>query len=662
MRLLQIILCVVELARADIAPFKHDRAASKKGYGQYTRQTYLSDPGVIGPVAHVTVGPHQGLSPSRYVGWAAFLAEPPTPSRPMLIDAATFSIAWAGPEIEPNVMTPTVQSCRGDNYLTWWSGDYFRTFKQGRFYVANDRYEIIYNFTTADPLTTTDPHEITITPECTALIAVHNTRSINLTTYNNISQGWEMAGQFSEYDLATGKLMFDWSASNHIPDIALETQNVKPGAWHGQNENEPVDWFHLNSVWRDETGNYLVSARHTSTIYYISGVDGAIIWRLGGNYNDFKDMSGGLATSFRLQHYARWLNRDRTLMSLYDNHAADERFDVNEARGSQGMILEIDETARKVWLKANYSSLSSVSNSKGSMQILNDSPVPGNILMGYGSEPGYTELAANGTVLLDVVFGSTAQNYRAVKANWTGRPWWGPKIAPGPGEQDYVFNETSEIFSIRLNNTDGRALPNDTVYFSWNGATEVTCWIVLTSNETTALSIKHDFLAEVSKTGFEDHLHVGADTRYVRAMAIDRQQNVLGVTPILEMSGFILHDGEPAVDLDQASREWKSRGRLRKHAKKALTAFSLFAVCTLIGFMLWPIFRRSIGTPASFLSGIGTFARSLSHRIASNTLQRRGSTTKSSTERSEDAFPLLQTTTEEGGDEDETGEGDPSPR
>jgi hypothetical protein len=35
--------------------------------------------------------------------------------------------------------------------------------------------------------------------------------------------------------------------------------------------DHPYDPFHFNSVDKDELGNYLVSARYTHAVYYISG-------------------------------------------------------------------------------------------------------------------------------------------------------------------------------------------------------------------------------------------------------------------------------------------------------------------------------------------------------------------------------------------------------
>lgn len=65
----------------------------------------------------------------------------------------------------------------------------------------------------------------------------------------------------------------------------------------------------MNSVAKDSKGNYLVSARHYSTIYYISPA-GKIIWQLGGRNSSF---AMGEGATFHYQHDARWVEEGKRL-------------------------------------------------------------------------------------------------------------------------------------------------------------------------------------------------------------------------------------------------------------------------------------------------------------------------------------------------------------
>lgn len=62
------------------------------------------------------------------------------------------------------------------------------------------------------------------------------------------------------------------------------------------------DLSHINSVDKDTDGDFLISARHVSTIYKIAGLTspsglapGEIIWRLGGKRSSFPIMDSEVA-------------------------------------------------------------------------------------------------------------------------------------------------------------------------------------------------------------------------------------------------------------------------------------------------------------------------------------------------------------------------------
>jgi len=68
-------------------------------------------------------------------------------------------------------------------------------------------------------------------------------------------------------------------------------------------------------------GDFLVSARDTNTIYLVSGHDGTIIWRLGGEASSF--LLDGF--NFSRQHYAKFqaINDTVTIISFLENAADD---------------------------------------------------------------------------------------------------------------------------------------------------------------------------------------------------------------------------------------------------------------------------------------------------------------------------------------------------
>lgn len=87
-----------------------------------------------------------------------------------------------------------------------------------------------------------------------------------------------MADNLLELDIATGKLLFEWSSLDHVqPDESVLP--INPGqAGSGYNSSDAWDYFHINSVDKDADGNYLISARDACAIHKINGTDGEIIW------------------------------------------------------------------------------------------------------------------------------------------------------------------------------------------------------------------------------------------------------------------------------------------------------------------------------------------------------------------------------------------------
>ena len=88
----------------------------------------------------------------------------------------------------------------------------------------------------------------------------------------------DMADNLLELDIATGKLLFEWSSLDHVqPDESVLP--INPGqAGSGYNSSDAWDYFHINSVDKDADGNYLISARDACAIHKINGTDGEIIW------------------------------------------------------------------------------------------------------------------------------------------------------------------------------------------------------------------------------------------------------------------------------------------------------------------------------------------------------------------------------------------------
>lgn len=463
-----------------------------------------------------------------------------------------------------------VQKYREEQYLTFWLGDdRIRGHGAGHFYMLNSSYDIVRKIGAVNGQFA-DLHEFLITPEGTALIVIFEVIPFDVRPagrkFNDVWNQYIWDCLIQEVDIATENLVFEWRASEHL-DITTSYKTLIDR--NDGTPTHPYDPFHFNSVEKDSLGNYLVSARYTHAIYYISGSTSKVIWTLGGKNNNFMDLSGGDALNFAWQHDARFISPTAfprlhtpeiadpgvsvVMLSLFDNAAEDWNYDYGPDH-ARGLLLELtystpktgveipklvvhddpsatvktngDPRARdKVKLPSingtnsaysvrvikQYINTNAVrSSSQGSMQVLPPEKYgeDSDVLVGYGINGAASTFSGNGTLLCDMHFGAVSgwekgdvQSYRALKfKGWIGKPRNPPDV-------------------VRK---------GDTVWVSWNGATEVREWVIETSVSGESGN-KWTVVIKTPKRGFETEMtlptqHSGA--KHLRIVALDRDGKV----------------------------------------------------------------------------------------------------------------------------------------
>lgn len=307
-----------------------------------------------------------------------------------------------------------------------------------------------------------DYHEFSITPDDTALITAYTKVPWDLTSRGR-ENGFIWDCVFQELDVTTNRLLFEWRASEHLnfEDMAVDSWTD----WTGT-EDDPWDWFHLNSVEKDVQGNYLISARYTNAITYISGQGGDVLWNLGGKNGDFTDLAEGNATHIVDPHMARWADNG-TAITFFDNIAFWSYEKDKQQTHAIKIALNLETHVAKSLAEFVHPK-GIFAESEGSIQHLDS----GNYLVGYGSAPVYTEFSAHGEFLCDThyaplqaekatLMGLPRHAYRTYKHHWVGFPEEPPKVKL-EGQQLFVsWNGATEVRSWKL---DGRKLPRN----SWS--------------------------------------------------------------------------------------------------------------------------------------------------------------------------------------------------
>ncbi len=414
--------------------------------------------------------------------------EAPTQDAPLIVDSGGEPV-WFHPlqNAEADAFTFEVQTYKGERVLTWWEGVH-TGYGQGEYVIFDQTYREIARLGAANGYEG-DHHEFLITPEDTALITIYSKVEMDLSGVGGPVDGVVLDGIVQELDIQSGKLIFEWHSLDHI---GLEESMYEPSA----ELKGAFDYFHINSIDPIAGGYLLISARRTSAVYKVKKKTGEIIWRLGGKLSDF-DMGAGVRTA--LQHDAR-RHPDGTI-TIFDNG------DVNRVDQSRAIVVEVDEDKMSATLVREYTHPDRVlSDTQGNVQVLPN----GNVFVGWGSAPFFSEFDHRGKLLFHAAFPTEDETYRAFRFQWYGQPTDDPAMVAESGPEDRV-----------------------TIYASWNGATEVTTWQVLAGSAPDQL----EPLASVPSQGFETVITVLTTEPYVGLKAVNSSGRVLGTT-----SAFKLED------------------------------------------------------------------------------------------------------------------------
>jgi Arylsulfotransferase (ASST) len=412
-------------------------------------------------------------------------AGPGTPGL-MILDRAG-GLVWFSPSGSQatELLDLKVQSYQGKPVLTWWEGQVTAGHGQGRVVIADSSYHPIATVSAGQGLAA-DLHEFVISPQDTALITAYKPVAANLSRLGGPAKGVAYSGVVQEIDIASGRVLFEWSSIDHVP----VTDTVTP--FTGGTSKVPFDYFHINSISIAPDGTLLVSARNTSTVYKIARPSGNVVWRLGGRRSSFQL---GPGTRFWFQHHA--LPQGANTLSIFDDGGAPAK----EPR-SRGLLVNLNTSTMRATLERSYVHPTTrlLASFEGSMQVLPG----GRVLIGWGNLPVFSEFTANGTLILDGQYPAGDQTYRVFSAAWTGQPADQPAAAARPG-------------------TGGGSV----VYASWNGATQVARWTVLAGSSPNKLAQAGTRGAH----GFETAITVNSQGPYFAVTANNASGQTLGQSP-----------------------------------------------------------------------------------------------------------------------------------
>jgi Arylsulfotransferase (ASST) len=469
------------IARADTLSYK---PSAHRTHDANEMQHFHSRPDLMPPVVAVTA-----RSPESAPGY--LFAAPyagPGPSGPMIFDEAG-NLVWFDPlKGGTEASDLQVEQYAGRPVLTWWQGYILpQGFGEGEGMIADGSYRQIGRVHAGNGYKA-DLHDFHLTPRNTALLTAFDPVDCNLSSMGGPGGGAVTDSVFQEIDLATGLVRREWHSLDHVGLGDSHSSPVKTSAqW-------PFDFFHINSIDQLSDGRTLLSARNTWALYELNTRTGQVLTRIGGRHSDVK-LSPGVATAF--QHDASVLPNGT--ISIFDNGAVPK---VHPQ--SRGIVVSIDPRAKTDKLVAQYEHPSSLSaGSQGNMQLLEN----GDVFLGWGSEPYFSEFSAGGRLLFDAHMHGSYQSYRSYRFAWTATGQGAPAIA------------------AQASKGGGPV----TVYASWNGDTQAASWRVLAGPSPRQLAP----VAGAARTGFETAIATPGPESYVAAQALDASGAVLATTPTI---------------------------------------------------------------------------------------------------------------------------------
>jgi len=282
---------------------------------------------------------------------------------------------------------------------------------EGKFYLMDSTFTVVDSVGCKNDLQL-DAHDFVVLPNGHYLLLGYETLKMDLSRYNYFNKDHSPGSKeakvkcdvIQELDVEK-KVVFEWHGKDHFQFSDLDPIYM--------NSPVDVDWMHFNAVEDDGEGNILVSSKFLNEITKIRKKDGQIIWRLGGNKNQFTFINDILM--FKGQHDIRITGKNT--ISLFDN--GNNGFPVHPETAKEYIIDENKMTATLIWRHVNNPE--AYSSGYGNVQRLDKNRT----LVNYGKSDQanvlFNVVTSSGKKLFELTAMDTVANYRAFA--YTRFPW-----------------------------------------------------------------------------------------------------------------------------------------------------------------------------------------------------------------------------------------------
>lgn len=286
----------------------------------------------------------------------------------------------------------------------------FNFYKGGLFFLADSNFNIVDTISAVNGCTN-DSHDMQLLSNGNFLIlarekVIMDLSGFNMFTHNQTpgdSAALVTCGVLQEFTPA-GQLVWEWKTRDHF---AFDDVNE---IW--LNEPDTFDWTHLNAIQEDADGNILVSSRFFNEIFKVNHSTGEIMWRFGGNHNEFTSINDSIP--FKGQHDIRVLPNGN--YTLFDNGYF---FPKHKAKAEEFILDTINHTA--TFIRIIYAADSGFSSSRGNAQFLAD----GKVVIDWGKMSNdnlvFSAVDTDDVEICRFAFSDSLTSYRTYY--YSGLPW-----------------------------------------------------------------------------------------------------------------------------------------------------------------------------------------------------------------------------------------------
>jgi len=494
------------------------QAAQIGAYTTHGAYSFASAPGLHPPVITADARSRQGKLATGDFLVANFpnltLTEPATgagvrltgQSGPLILDSHLQPVWFHPVPTDVVALDLKEQSYQGNPVLTWWQGALTNVGAptSGAVEVVDRHYRKVGKAIVAQSPWVISEHEAAINgPD--VWVTVYRFVPMDLTKFGGAASGVLYDSGVQEYDLKTGRLLYTWDALDHISPSQSQT---RPSPLPGAN-GAPIPWdaYHVNSIQLTGRGTFLVSMRNTWSAYLVDKTGGAVQWTLSGvpALSMFTVAPKG---SFAWQHDVQLHGN---VVSLFDDSCcavlAGGKFGAPSGP-SRGLVLKLNMATRTASFVAQYgplpASVTGLPAAKfhsaflGNTQLLAN----GNVVVGWGSQPFFSEYSKAGQLLLDAHWPVPDLSYRAYLQRWAGQPLVAPSGAVRKRHGETILSA------------------------SWNGATQVSRWRYLAGSDPSRLPV----VATRLRSGFETSVTVQGTYRWFRVQAVNAKGRIIGTS------------------------------------------------------------------------------------------------------------------------------------